>query len=311
MTISQQGGGIPFRSSMKPDQERQGEFFILLQALLWSLFPVITILSYSRISPLVSFGSSTFLAALFFGGAVTLRRRWVEIRDWSALKNMLWAAFFLGLLYYSLVFVGLRYTSAGNAGLIASTEIFFSFLFFQVWRKEFISPRHILGALFVVIGAFTVLYPNTTRLRPGDPLILMATMVAPFGNYFQQKARKTVSSETILFVRNAVSAPVILILAYLFKEHFHMAEFRSAAFFILINGFLLLGFSKILWVEGIHRISVTKANALASVAPPLTLLFAWLLLDDIPTRFQLVSVIPIFIGVVLLSIKIPEKIRAE
>jgi drug/metabolite transporter (DMT)-like permease len=294
---------------MKPDQQRQGEFFILLQALFWSLFPVITILSYSRLSPLVSFGWSTFFAALFFGGTVTLRRRWGEIGDWSSLRNMLWAAFFLGLLYYTLVFIGLRYTSAGNAGLIASTEIFFSFLFFQVWRKEFISPRHILGAIFVVTGAFIVLYPNTTRLRAGDLLILMATMVAPFGNYFQQKARKVVSSESILFVRNTVSTPIILILAYLFKEHFHMADLKGAAFFILINGFLLLGFSKILWVEGIHRISVTKANALASVAPPLTLLFAWLLLDDIPTRFQLLSIVPIFIGVVLLSMnKRPEKI---
>jgi len=273
---------------------------------------VITILSYSRLSPLVSFGWSTFFAALFFGGTVTLRRRWKEIGDRSSLKNMLWAAFLLGLLYYSLVFVGLRYTSAGNAGLIASTEIFFSFLFFQVWRKEFISPRHILGAIFVVTGAFIVLYPNTTRLRAGDLLILMATMVAPFGNYFQQKARKAVSSESILFVRNAVSTPIILILAYLFKEPFHMAGIKGAAPFILINGILLLGFSKILWVEGIHRISVTKANALASVAPPLTLLFAWLLLDDIPTRFQLLSIVPIFIGVVLLSMnKRPDEVTNE
>jgi hypothetical protein len=34
-------------SFMKPDRERQGEFLILLQALLWSLFPVITILIWS------------------------------------------------------------------------------------------------------------------------------------------------------------------------------------------------------------------------------------------------------------------------
>jgi hypothetical protein len=50
-------------SFMKPDRERQGEFLILLQALLWSLFPVITILSYGHLPPLISFGWSTFLAA--------------------------------------------------------------------------------------------------------------------------------------------------------------------------------------------------------------------------------------------------------
>lgn len=288
-------------SFMKPDRERQGEFLILLQALLWSLFPVITILSYGRLPPLISFGWSTFLAALFFGGVLTLRHRWGEIMDRSSLKNILWATFFLGILYYCLVFLGLRYTSAGNASLIASTEMFFSFAFFHVWRKDFISPKHILGAVFMLIGVLIVLYPNTTKLHLGDLLILMATLIAPLGNYFQQKARQTVSSEMILFVRSSISTPIVLILAHLFKERASLTDLKSSAVFILINGLLLLGFSKILWVEGIHRISVTKSNALSSIEPPLTLLFAWLILHNIPTQFQLLSVVPIFSGMVLLS----------
>jgi len=286
---------------MRPDWEKQGEFFILLQALLWSLFPVITILSYDLLPPLISFGWSTLLAALFFGGVLTLRHRWGEIRDWSSLRDVLWAALFLGILYYGLVFFGLRYTSAGNASLIAATEMCFSFIFFHVWRKDFISPKHILGAIFMLIGVFIVLYPNTTRLHLGDLLILMATMIAPFGNYFQQKARDRVSSEMILFVRSTVSAPIVLLSACLLRERFSITDLQSSAGLILINGLLLMGFSKILWVEGIHRISVTKSNALASIAPPLTLLFAWLILHNIPTRFQLLSVVPILLGIALLS----------
>lgn len=287
---------------MKLDQEKRGEFFILLQALLWSLFPVITILSYDHLPPLVTFGWSTFFASFFFGGVLTLRHRWGEITDRSSLKNILWATFFLGILYYSLVFLGLRYTSAGNASLIASTEIFFSFTFFHVWRRDFISPKIILGAIFMLVGAFIVLYPNTTKLHLGDLLILMAAMIAPFGNYFQQRARERVSSEMILFIRSSISTPVVFILAYLFREKVFITDLKNSAAFILINGLLLLGFSKILWVEGIHRISVTKSNALASTSPPLTLLFAWLFLNNIPTRFQLLSIAPIIIGMVLLNI---------
>jgi drug/metabolite transporter (DMT)-like permease len=62
-----------------------------------------------------------------------------------------------------------------------------------------------------------------------------------------------------------------------------------------------LGLSKLLWIEGIHRISVTKASALSSMSPLLTLLFAWLLLGNVPSIFQLVSFIPMFFGVLLLS----------
>jgi drug/metabolite transporter (DMT)-like permease len=271
---------------------------------------VITILSYSRIPPLVSFGWSNFLAALFFGSVLTLRHLWGEIMDRSSLKNMLWTALFLGILYYGLVFLALRYTSAGNASLIASTEIFFSFTFFHVWRKDFISRKHILGAIFMSIGAFIVLYPNTTKLHLGDLLILSASMIAPFGNYFQQKARETVSSEMILFVRTSLSTPVVFVLSYLFKDRASATDLKSSAVLIFINGLLLLGFSKILWVEGIHRISVTKSNALSSIAPPLTLLFAWLLLDNIPTRFQLLSIVPIIFGIILLSMnKSPSEQR--
>jgi len=142
---------------MKLDRERQGEFFILLQALLWSLFPVITILSYDRLPPLVSFGWSTFFASLSFGGVATARHRWREIADRSSLRDVLWTTFVLGVVYYCLVFVGLRYTSAGNASLIASTEMLFSFAFFHVWRREFISPRYLLGAALMLVGAFIVL----------------------------------------------------------------------------------------------------------------------------------------------------------
>lgn len=154
----------------------------------------------------------------------------------------------------------------------------------------------------MLMGTLIVLYPNTTKLHLGDLLILMATMIAPFGNYYQQRARETVSSEMILFIRSSISTPVVLIFAYLLRDKFSIMDVKSSAVFILINGFLLLGFSKILWVEGIHRISVTKSNALASISPPLTLLFAWFFLDDIPTRFQLFSIVPIIIGMVLLSI---------
>ena len=286
---------------MKPDLERQGEFFIFLQAVLWGLFPVITILSYGLLPPLISFGWSTLFAALFFGGVLTFRHRWGEIRDRASLRNILWATLFLGILYYGLVFFGLRYTSAGNASLIATTEMCFSFIFFHVWRKDFISTKHILGGIFMLIGVFIVLYPNTTKLHLGDLLILMATAIAPFGNYFQQRARERVSSEMILFFRSAISTPIVLLSACLLRERCSITDLKRSAALLLINGLLLMGFSKILWVEGIHRISVTKSNALASIAPPLTLLFAWLILRNIPTLFQLLSVVPILLGMVLLS----------
>ena len=63
---------------------------------------------------------------------------------------------------------------------------------------------------------------------------------------------------------------------YITQGTLHLEKVSSSLLFLVINGVLLLGVSKILWIEGIHRINVTKANALNSLGPLLTLLFAWL-----------------------------------
>jgi len=68
-----------------------------------------------------------------------------------------------------------------------------------------------------------------------------------------------------------------------------------------VNGVLLLGVSKILWLEGIKRISVVKAGALASISPLLTIVVAWPVLHNTPTMAQLFALAPMSLGVMLLS----------
>ncbi|MFZ2188288.1 MAG: DMT family transporter [Candidatus Moraniibacteriota bacterium] len=283
------------------ERERQGEVIIFSESILWSLFPVITILSLVNISPLLSLAWSTLFAAVFFGIVLSVKNGWKELRNKAAIKDILITTFLLGIVYYGLFFTGLRYTTAGNASLIQLTEIFFSFLFFNIWRKEYFSLAHIAGAILMLAGSIIIFYPSIHGIQIGDLLILLACFISPFGNYFQRRARKQVKSETILFIRSLISAPVIFILAYLTRVNFSELDLGKSFVFLIINGFFLLGLSKILWVEGIHRISVTKASALNSVTPLLTLLFAWILLGNIPTKFQLLAFIPMIFGVILLG----------
>jgi len=243
------------------------------------------------------------LAALFFAVILSIKKKWHEIRNKEALKNIFWATFFIGVLFYVLYYFGLRYTSAGNASIIALTETFFSYLLFHVWQKNYIPAQHIIGSALMVVGAFIVLYPNASHFQLGDILILGAAFIAPFGNFFQQRARKIVSSESIMFVRSLISTIVIFLLAYMSKASFSYYNFKNSFIFILINGVFMFGFSKILWIEGIHRISVTKSNALSGLSPLITLLFAWIFLRNLPTVWQLFSFIPMFLGLMLLSIR--------
>lgn len=272
-----------------------------MEATLWSLFPVFTILSLQRLSPLVALAWSTVFASVFFAIMLSIRHEWRRLLRTAAWGDILMTAAILGILYYVLYFFGLRTTSAGNAGIVALTEIFFSFLFFHVWQKQFIPKSHVIGAACMLGGAGIVLYPSITGFHVGDLLILGAAAVAPFGNFFQLRARQVMSSYGILFIRTTLSIPFLFLFASVFTGGPMGFDWRHTFPYLIINGFVLLGLSKVFWIEGIHRISVTKANALSCISPVLTLLFAFVILRNHPTAWQLTSLLPMLIGIILLS----------
>lgn len=288
---------------MRISKQRAGELFILSEVALWGLFPVITILSLASTTPLVSLGWSTFFATIFFSALLTVRKKWSDVLNTSAMLDTLRATFFIGFIYYVFFFFGLQYTSAGNASIVALiSEIIFSYCFFHLWRKDPIPLLHLFGGVFMLIGAAIVLYPNVHSPRLGDALIIVASFMAPFGNFFQQRARKKVSSESIMFIRSLLTTPLAFSLAYLLGSNPFSFDSSLLVLFV-INGVFLFGVSKILWIEGTHRIAVTKANALASLAPLVTLFFAYLLLKEVPTLWQLAAFVPLFVGVLLLSVE--------
>jgi drug/metabolite transporter (DMT)-like permease len=181
-------------------------------------------------------------------------------------------------------------------------ELFFSYLLFNVWRKESFSAGHTFGALLMLAGAVIILYPKQGLVfHGGDFLVLAATACAPIGNFYQQKLRKLVSSETIVFLRSIFAIPVFFALAFALKVNPSFAAIQKSFWFLAINGIIILGVSKLLWMEGIHRISVTKANALSSIAPLFTLLFAYIFLHQSSTIWQLTAFIPLAGGLLLLT----------
>lgn len=242
-------------------------------------------------------------ASLFFAIVITIKKKWQDVGNREVLSDVLLATLLLGVIYYLLYFTALRFTTPGNASLISLIEIFFSYLFFHAWQKEYMPKSHMIGAMLMLVGAGIVLYPNFSEFHLGDVLILCASAVAPFGNYFQRRARRKVSSESILLIRCFVGSIVIFLFIFITKAGAPFAISGRDFALLFINGVFLLGLSKLLWIEGIHRINVTKALALNSLAPLLTLLFSWGILHLLPTSFQLISFVPMFVGVLLLSKK--------
>jgi|WetSurMetagenome_2_1015567.scaffolds.fasta_scaffold20612_4 drug/metabolite transporter (DMT)-like permease len=278
-----------------------GEIDIVASAFLLSLFPIFSKLTFATVPPLFTAALSTLVAGAFFAVVVTVRKEWSQIKVKSSWKDILLTTMIIGVVYYSLLFIGMQKTSAGNASIITTAEVFFSMTILGMWKKERLRKKYIFGTLLMAVGAFAVLFPGRLHLNEGDVIILVASAIPPVGNYFAQKAREQVGSNMIMFIRSTLSGIFIFLMALLFEPMPGQESLVSAAYFILINGLLLLGLSKILWIEGIHRIPITKANALNSIAPAFTLLFAFFLIGEMPSIWQFLGFLPMLIGIFLLT----------
>jgi drug/metabolite transporter (DMT)-like permease len=103
-----------------------------------------------------------------------------------------------------------------------------------------------------------------------------------------------------MLIRSAVSGIFFLVLACALEPLPSGTTILGSLPLLFLNGFFLMGLSKILWIEAIHRVPIAKAISLSAVSPLFTLGFAYSLLGEVPTAFQIAGVIPMIAGVCLL-----------
>jgi drug/metabolite transporter (DMT)-like permease len=281
--------------------ERTGETLVFGTALLWALFPIITKLIYKNISILHAAGLSALFGAVFFLTIIIFCRKFSELKNKQAFKPMLLNTLLNGILFYSLIFTGLKYTTAGNAAILFLMEIFFTIIILRLWHKEKLQKQQLVGSFFMILGAFLVLIQNGFSFNAGDWIILIAMIIPPFGNYYAKQAREYISSSTVLFFRSLLSGIVLFTFASLTSPIPTMSDLNGALIFLIINGFILFGLTKLMWLEAIHRLLIGKAISLNAVNPIFTIILAFFILKEIPKAGQILGFVSVLIGIFFLT----------
>ena len=282
-------------------EEKKGEMFSLGRTFIQGIFPVLTVLSFGKMPSLLALAWTTLFACILFLILVAYKNLWHELRNFLLWKYISVTVIFISVMYYGFIFSGLALTSAGNGGIISLCEILTSYLFFNLIRKEYFSNDNKLGALLMILGAVLVLAPNFQTFNKGDFLVLISVFFPPIGNLYQRKAKEIASSITIIFLRTFMSLPILFLLAYLLGNHVTHEVFMISLPFLILNGVIYFGLEKILFLGAISRISVTKTLSLGSIAPFITLITAWLIFHQVPTFWQVTSLVPLTLGVLLLT----------
>jgi len=281
-------------------KEREAELLMVGLAVLESWFPILSIVLMSYIGPLHTYTYSLVIALFFFIIIMAKRKRFVELKNPEAYKDLLLTSFWITALF-TLVFIGMQYTTAGNMAVIIFLQLLFSFLYFNVFGKEKMDALHVWGALVMGVGALIILIPDELAFNKGDWLILLAAAIAPIANLYQKRAREFCSSETILGFRTVVGLPVVALMAWYFEPATSYEAFKSALPYILLIGIVIYVVSKIMWIEALHRTSITKLSAMMGLVPMMTLFFAYLYLGEVPEFRQVLGIVPVLIGGYLLT----------
>ncbi len=282
--------------------EQRGMLYAWIFAMLEGLFPILSIFILKYMGSLYAYAFSISVAMMLFMLYLLFKQRLHELFCKEALYDLLMTALLINLMFV-LIFTGLRFTTAGNMSVIIIMQLFFAYLYFNVFGDEKLGMLPTIGAFMMAVGGMVVVFPEDFGVNIGDLLILLAAAVAPVANVYQKRARLYVSSETILAFRNSVVIPILLVLAYFFEKPISEKALMDALPFILLNGVLVFTLAKILWIEALHFTSITKLSAMVSLIPVFTLLFAYLIFGDIPTARQLAGIVPVIAGSLLISQK--------
>lgn len=284
---------------MKFIREKNGYYYIVLEILFWSWFPLVTTLTVREIPPVFSSGASALISGIFFFFYVKTTSSFPSAISRAGVTSLLANTFITGVGMYLLIFYAARSTQPGNINLLLMLQILFSIFMFRKFRAESLSREEIAGSLLMMLGAIFVLMPEELKFASGDFLLIVAAFLAPIGNYFAKQARIELSAQFIMLVRSFLAGCIMLILSLLIEGRPPAPALSLPWMMITINGVFLIGLSKVFWIEALHRMPIAKVASFTTITPFFSLLWIYFFLGTEPRWQQIIGGIPLLLGTML------------
>ena len=278
-------------------------FEIGLFCLLWSFAFVAGKIGVTDCPPLILLAGRFSLAGILILGASTFRRGGWQL-SWreAAIFAILGVA--NNALYLGLGYTGLKSVSAGLGGLIVSANPVFTAALAALFLGEVLTWRKVVGLLFGIAGVAFIVWH---RMSVGTDSL--------HGILFTLASLASIVAGTILFklfaprgslwigngIQNLAAGIVLTPIAFTFAD---VGEIVPSVRLVLAFSFLVLGGSVLAYFIWFHLLKVcgaTAASAYHFLMPPLGMLFAWLVLGEHLTFRDLLGIVPVALGIYLVT----------
>jgi len=275
-------------------------FSLILAMLIWGSSFVALKATLSDTQPYTIMFLRMFIASLCF---VLFIKSFLKYKFTKKdIKLILLLSLFEPALYFIFEVNALRFTSASQAGVIASTMPIITAIFAGILLKELITRKLILGSILSMIGVIILSTNANTTSHATNPLLgnllELGAMVCAAG--YTIVAKHLSSKFSALFITASQS-----FLGTLFFLPFALYEYNQYGFHTSSNSMLLivyLGVIVTLGGYGLYNFALTKIDAsraavFINLIPIFSVILAYLLLGEILNTIQIFASIIILIGV--------------
>jgi drug/metabolite transporter (DMT)-like permease len=276
---------------------------IALFCLLWSFAFVAGKIGVTYCPPLILLAARFSLAGLLILGFAAFQREawqftWRDVAVFAAL-GIANNALYLGLGY-----TGLQSVSAGLGGLIVSANPIFTAALAALFLGERLTARKGLGLLLGIAGVAFIVWH---RMSVGNDSL--------HGILFTLASLASIVAGTILFklfapkgslwigngIQNMAAGLVLIPVALTFADVNAIQPNLQllGAFAFLVLGGSVLAYA--LWFHLLKTCGATEASAYHFIMPPLGILFAFLVLGEHVALRDLLGIIPVALGIYLVT----------
>jgi drug/metabolite transporter (DMT)-like permease len=276
---------------------------VALFCLIWSFAFVAGKIGVTDCPPLILLSARFLLAGLLIAGISALRGEKFDLtlRDVAVFALL---GVFNNALYLGLGYTGLKTVSAGLGGLVVSANPVFTAVLAALFLGEAMNWRKAFGLLLGVAGVTLIVWH---RLSVGTDhaegivftLASLASIVAGTILY------KLLAPKGSLWIGNGIQnlagglalAPFAATFANIHDIVPSARLFGAFAFLVLAGSIL----AYLLWFHLLNVCGATAASAYHFLMPPLGMLFAYLVLGEHVELRDLLGIIPVALGIYLVT----------
>ncbi|WP_297498138.1 DMT family transporter [Thermococcus sp.] len=279
-----------------PSRESEGTLLALIVLLLLSLEPVV--IKANPVNPFAFASTASLFASCILWKPLLATGKTGEIREKPGeLKKTFLTGLFATAIAYSLFTYGTKMSTAINSAILTRFEVFYSFLIGWLFLRERITTKGTFSAFALVSGVFLVVTGGKgVKVREGDILLLLTPLFWQIGHAIAK--RTSYSPLTIATLRNTFGG--LLLLIPVVKTGFAFTPLALA------EG-AIIALTQSLWYYSIARINLSKATAILTPSPVLSVIVSMVLLGERVTVYHIAGLTLIIAGTLLVALEKSER----